>query len=190
MTGVVLFAVDGQRDQRVDAAHPLPVTMSGGGGGGGAVTVADGADVTQGAVADAAYTSGSGTVVSLLKGLFTRAGIIFGANGTSVATALNPVPVFDAQGVIASGSATLVANTAQTIIAAFADRRGMRVLNYTASPVYLSLGTTGTPASGGGSDYIPAAVAGVPGQWEPPYAPVGGVRAVGASAGDLTVTVW
>lgn len=42
------------------------------GGGGGAVTVADGADVAQGAVADVAYTTGSGTLVALLKGLFGK----------------------------------------------------------------------------------------------------------------------
>lgn len=151
MTGVTMFEVAGQRDQRVNAANPLPVTMTGGGGG---------------------------------------ATVVAGTDGTTAASALNPLPVFEAQGVIASGPITLVANTAQTIIAAFAGRRGMRVLNYTASPVYLSEGTTGTPASGAGSDFIPAAVSGVTGQWEPPYAPVNGVRAVGASAGGLTVTVW
>lgn len=94
------------------------------------------------------------------------------------------------QGNIASGPVTLVAGEAQTLIGAFPDRRGMRVLNYTDAPVYISLGTTGTPAPGAGSDYIPAASEGVPGVWSPPYAPVGGVRAVGASAGGLTVTVW
>jgi hypothetical protein len=35
-------------------------------------SVADAANVTQGAIADAAYTTGSGTVVSLLKGLFGK----------------------------------------------------------------------------------------------------------------------
>lgn len=39
----------------------------GGGGGGGAVTVADGADVALGARADAAWSSGSGTVIAILK---------------------------------------------------------------------------------------------------------------------------
>lgn len=116
--------------------------------------------------------------------------VVAGANGTSAATQINPIPVTEAQGVIASGEVVLAAGVAQTIIAAFADRRGMRVLNYTASPVYLTNGVTGTPPSGSGSDYIPAAVGGVPGQWEPPYAPVNGVRAVGAAAGGLTVTVW
>ena len=49
--------------------NPIP------GGGGGAVTIADGADVAEGATTAAAYTdqtgSASGTVVGLLKGLYT-----------------------------------------------------------------------------------------------------------------------
>lgn len=116
--------------------------------------------------------------------------VVAGADGSTAASTLNPLPVFEAQGVIANGPLALAAATATTIIGAFPGRRGMRVLNYIAAPVYLSLGTTGTPPSGAGSDYIPAAVGGVPGQWEPPYAPVDGVRAVCATAGSLTVTVW
>lgn len=42
---------------------------AGGGGGGGAVTIADGADVAEGATADAAWVSGAGTTISLLKRL-------------------------------------------------------------------------------------------------------------------------
>lgn len=110
--------------------------------------------------------------------------------GTGAVTQINPIPVTEAQGVIASGPITLVANTAQTIIAAFADRRGFYVLNYTTSPVYLSLGTTGTPASGAGSLFVPAAAASVPGAFLFPFAPVTGVRAVGATAGGLTIVAW
>lgn len=115
---------------------------------------------------------------------------VAGSDGSSAATQINPLPVTEAQGVIANGSVTLVAATAQTIIGAFPDRRGMMVLNYTDAPVYLSLGTTGTPASGAGSLCVPAAAAGVPGSFVFPFAPVTGVRAVGANAGGLTVTVW
>lgn len=54
----------------VDAAGNLAVTGSGGGGGGGAVTVADGADVAEGATADAAVTSDTaGTLSAKLRGL-------------------------------------------------------------------------------------------------------------------------
>lgn len=57
-----------QSCQDVSAANPLPVT-GGGGGGGGAVTIADGADVTLGAMADAVCGSATGTctVEALLK---------------------------------------------------------------------------------------------------------------------------
>lgn len=55
---------------------------SGGGGGGGAVTVVNGGDVTQGAIADTAYTSGSGSVVSILKGIFGKVATTTPVTGT------------------------------------------------------------------------------------------------------------
>jgi len=85
---------------------------------------------------------------------------------------------------------TLEAATAATILAASALRTGARVLNWTASPVYVIPGVVGTPASGAPSEYIPAAAAGVPGVWNCPYAPKAGLRAVGAGAGDLTITSY
>lgn len=115
---------------------------------------------------------------------------VAGSDGASLASQTNPLPVTEAQGLIASGPVTLVAATAQTPIGAFADRRGMMVLNYTDAPVYMAPGTTGTPASGAGSICVPPAAAGVPGSFVFPFAPVTGIRAVGASAGGLTVTVW
>lgn len=67
---------------------------AGGGGGGGAVTIANGADVTQGAKADAAVTNpaSSGSVISLLKGNLTGINSIDGKLavkplGTPVVTA-------------------------------------------------------------------------------------------------------
>lgn len=95
-----------------------------------------------------------------------------------------------AQNAPAATKSTLVADTALTILTADATRNGARVLNWTASPVYLTYGTTGTPVSGAPSDFIPAAVSGVPGQWECAFAPVAGLRAVGAAAGDLSVFAW
>lgn len=66
--------VDQQTVQlRVDSTGALAVT-GGGGGGGGAVTIADGADVAEGATTATAYVDGTGaaagTVVGLLKGLY------------------------------------------------------------------------------------------------------------------------
>lgn len=50
------------------------ITGGGGGGGGGAVTVADGADVTQGAKADSKATdsTSSWSTIALLKGIFSN----------------------------------------------------------------------------------------------------------------------
>lgn len=95
------------------------------------------------------------------------------------------------QAALTQTTITLAAGTAQTIIPAGASINGARILNWITAPVYLTNGTTGTPASGAPSDYIPAAAAGpVPAQFEFAYRPVDGVRAVCASAGTLTVETW
>lgn len=60
----------------------------GGTGGGGAVTIADGADVAQGAKADAAWVAGDGTVIAILKTI--AAG---GAGLTDAQLRATPVPV-------------------------------------------------------------------------------------------------
>jgi hypothetical protein len=66
-------AVDGAGNAAqllTDASGFLKVNVAAGGAGGGAVTVADGADVTQGAVVDAAVsTDASGTVNAHIRGL-------------------------------------------------------------------------------------------------------------------------
>lgn len=67
--------------RRVATANPLPVTAV---GGSGAATIADGADVTQGAKADAAATTDTGTfsLIALVKRLLTK----FTGPATSVQT--------------------------------------------------------------------------------------------------------
>ena len=67
-----------------------------GGGGGGAVTIADGADVALGAKADAAWVSGDGTAIAILKTI--AAG---GAGLTDAQLRATPVPI----------SGTVTANT-------------------------------------------------------------------------------
>lgn len=53
------------------------ICTAGGGGGGGAVTIADGADVTQGTIADAASTAGgAGTISAKLRLMTTQLGTI------------------------------------------------------------------------------------------------------------------
>lgn len=67
----------------IDKTGNLCSSATGGGGGGGAVTVADGADVTQGAIADAAATAGgAGTVSAKLRAVTTQLDAILTALGT------------------------------------------------------------------------------------------------------------
>ena len=90
MSGALVF-IDSttKKPVWVSDADPLPVT-GGGGGGGGAVTIADGADVTQGDISDPAYTSGDGTVVSVLKGVYQSLQVpIPGIQATGSLGALN-----------------------------------------------------------------------------------------------------
>lgn len=64
----------------------LQVSGSGGGGGGGAATIADGADVAEGTTTDAAWSSGPGTVISLLKKIASAGGSAVSiADGSDVA---------------------------------------------------------------------------------------------------------
>lgn len=86
---------------------------SGGGGWGGAVTIADCADVTQGCEADAAWVSGSGTVISLLKKI---AGAGSGSNasvGTIGATAPTSATYF---GMLVAGNLTGVPGSANGVL--------------------------------------------------------------------------
>lgn len=87
-------------------------TNASGGGGGGAVTIADGADVTQGAKADSAWVSGDGTVVALLKNL---------ATGVASPVPTNPKTTTQAKVTIA------VTNTYQQAIASSASRVGCTI---------------------------------------------------------------
>lgn len=166
----------------VDIATGLPA----GGGGGGGGTVDQGAGG-----ASAWLVSGPLTDTQLRATPIATNSVVYGQNGTAAASQTNPIPVAEAQGVIASGPGFLTANTPVTIIGAFADRRKFRILNWIQAPVYVSYGTTGTPVSGAGSDFIPAAqvINGVltPSQYEPWIVPVGGMRAVCAVTGELTV---
>lgn len=58
----------------------------GGGGGGGPVTIADGADVAQGSISDAAWVAGDGTVIALLKKIASAGGgAVSIADGSDVA---------------------------------------------------------------------------------------------------------
>lgn len=73
-----------------DLAGALRVSSSG--GGGGAVTIADGADVTEGAIADAASTAGGvGTISAKLRLMTTQLGSLGVAQGSTTSGQLGPL---------------------------------------------------------------------------------------------------
>lgn len=99
---VVVGYVDANGNfQPATAASGLPVAGGGGGGGGGAVTVADGADVTQGAIADAAVAAGAaGTDSAKLRAISRDMGTV-AANiptvGQKASAASQPVVIANDQ---------------------------------------------------------------------------------------------
>lgn len=67
--GATIYTVGTTPPMTQDPKGNACSSASGGGGGGGPVTIADGADITQGAIADLAWTSGTGTLVALNKAI-------------------------------------------------------------------------------------------------------------------------
>ena len=96
-----------------DEVNPLPVTGLGGGG----VTIADGADVAEGATTDTAYVSGNGTNNALLKGIFGKLAARTAANAATTSV---------------GGSASSV-----TLLAANANRVAYSVYNDSTAILYL-----------------------------------------------------
>ena len=130
-------------------------------GGGGAVTIADGADVTQGAKADAAYAgSGAATLVALLKGIYNalvaalpagtnligKVGIDQTTNGTTNNVTIAPTSA-TAVGItpVVSGSAEathVLKNGAGNLYSVYAT-------NQTSTPGFLTVvNATSAPADG------------------------------------------
>jgi hypothetical protein len=151
----------------VDAGPPIhwapcsssnPLVTSGGGGGGGAVTIADGADVTLGAKADAAAADGAATasLIAVLKGVLTaaQASVPAGSNNIGNVNSASNVTLTDCSGTIATGGTAQNAFTAQTTL------HGFHIENIDASagsgePMWIN--ETGTAAAATvGSDPLPA----------------------------------
>lgn len=94
-TNVETFVTEPANSGQEDLIGKLNFIFSsggGGGGGGGAVTIANGADSATGNTSDSAYVSGSGTVISILKGIFGR--LLFSKNKGDVDS--NTIRVYSA----------------------------------------------------------------------------------------------
>lgn len=110
------------------SAQPVPGNGAGGGGGGGAVTVASGADVVEGATADAA---GASTVLGQLKQIQTNTASAIPAGSATIGNVgavsqypATAVPVTaSATGTTAATTATLAASASiKTYICGFSIR--------------------------------------------------------------------
>ncbi len=87
------------------SSSPFPVTVVSGGGGGGAVTIADGADATQGAIADPAATAGStGTLSAKLRLMTTQLGTLNTSLGTINTTLGTPFQAGGTIGALPAGT--------------------------------------------------------------------------------------
>jgi hypothetical protein len=108
------------RDTTPAGTEPgLYVRVVSGGGlpGGGPVTVADGADVAEGTTTDAAWVSGAGTVISLLKKIASGGGSAVSiADGADVAqgTTTDPDTAFTVIGLLKKIKALLTASLTVT----------------------------------------------------------------------------
>lgn len=137
----------------VSALNPIP-TSGGGGGGGGPVTIANGADVTQGAVADAAVsTDANGTISAKLRGVIVNLvallarlpAALTGSGNFKVSLAESTVSQIVRASSLSwtDGSATITTGaTAQTVFAANATRARLFVQNQSTDLLWINFGVT------------------------------------------------
>jgi hypothetical protein len=186
-SGVFMKMSDGTGPyiQTANGTFALAATGSGSGGGGGAVTIANGADVSQGAIADAAVTNpaASASVIAALKGVLSllagadpqlpaALGPQTAANSLSIVNAVSTTPT-NASGTITTG------NTAQNAAAANANRRGFALQNHSTGDLWFS--TISTAVISQPSFKLP------PGAYyeSPPFGGgVGAISIIGATTGQ------
>lgn len=126
------------------------------------ITIADGADVTEGAKADAIATDTASpwSVISLLKGIWKR---VFNASATA--------------GAVSSFTST----SSAVLQAANANRLGLSIFNEGAGTLYVVLGATIASSTNYSVQIVPGAY------YELPYLYTGEIRAIFSAAGTARV---
>lgn len=161
------YAAGSTQPPTVDVNGVTCSNSSGGGGGGAAVTIADGADVTQGAIADAASTAGgAGSLSAKLRLMTTQLGTInttlgtpFQAGGALAAnqsvniSQINAVTPLMGNGVTGTGSPRVTIasdNTAFGVNATLSAEttKVIGTVNQGTSPWVISGAVTNTTAAG------------------------------------------
>lgn len=156
---------DGSLVPGVAVVNPDGTVVGGAGGGGGAATVADGADVAEGAKADAAVTNpaSSASVIALLKGLLTEAllnptAVAQSTGNASLATIATAVQAATPAGTNLIGSVTgpFATVTSQTTRPGDANAYAINdaFANSTSAPTAGGFTLTGAARASGGSGLI------------------------------------
>lgn len=120
-------------------------------GGATSVSIADGADVAEGAKADAAYVSGSGSVVSILKGIFanTAGPIPAGTSNIGIVT-----PYAASSSLVSGVTAAMTGTTSTSLIAAPAGGLRNYVTHIACTNSHATVGTFVLVQDGSGGTTI------------------------------------
>lgn len=150
----IYWSPDGVSMVPVTTTNPLPVTGSGGGGG-GPVTIANGADVTEGIIGD---TQSNGTVVGYLKSLY----VSFFGTPQAIKNIESGTSPTDHSGTITTGGSSqsvMSLNTSRVEAWVFnADPSEILWINFTGTAVINGSGSVGIPALQGWSGKVTSAV--------------------------------
>jgi hypothetical protein len=96
---------------------------------------------------------------------------------------VNPLPVQNSNGTPTDRSGTIITGgTAQVLLAANANRKGIEFFNNSVGSIWLNV--VGTATAGGGSIEVRGG-----GYWSPPVVPVTAISVIGATTGQA-FTCW
>jgi hypothetical protein len=153
---------------------------------GGAATIADGADVTQGAKADSSASSDTGTfsIISLIKRLLTKLQLAQQtmSNSLSVAIASDQTPKTTST---ATRTNVAGANSDTSLLASNANRKGATFFNDSTAILYLAYGSSAASLTSYTVQIAPG------GFFEMPVEPIftGAIRGIWAAAnGNVRIT--
>lgn len=129
---------------------------SSGGGGGGAATIADGADVTEGAIADVAVTGdNSGTVSAKLRGLNKILADVWDSVNHWLKVSLQASSAVIGHVIVdkvaltpASPTAATVGTSSAQALASNSSRKGLILVNTSNNVIYLGFGAAAVVGSG------------------------------------------
>jgi hypothetical protein len=158
--------------------------------GGGASTTADGANVALGAKADAAVTdpTASGSLIALAKGWLTglgqKADAAWSSGSGSVIALLKAIAGGGGSASLTDASVTSATGASQTVAAANAARRVLNITNPGTASWWINESGGAAVANGAGCFELPPG-----GRWTPSPAPTNIVKGIGTAAAALTVAV-